>query len=154
MSELIKLGCTVADVYHRYHDIHGALFGASYFRRMADALRGRRQRTYGKSSLSLKALQEELEQLEPQIADPQQDRSTTGADRELRKTLLEYTQAVRQSVIGLEQICVHLDQDEAAYRALGPDGRSRFTADKLDYDHRLSELERLGTRLERLFSHY
>ena len=154
MSELIKLGCTVADVYHRYHEIHGALFGASYFRRMIDAIRGRRERTYTQFTQTLNELQGELAALESQISDPEKNAPVTGADRELRQALLEYTRYLNRAVNGLENICANLEQDEVAYRRLRADGRSRFTADKLNYDHRLSELERLGTRLEKLFTNY
>jgi hypothetical protein len=47
-----------------------------------------------------------------------------------------------------------LGRDESAYREPGPDGRSEFTRDKLHYDHLLLEMERLGTRLNRLFANY
>lgn len=154
MSELIKLGCTVADVYHRYHAIHNSLFGLSYARRLLQTIRGTSPDTYARHSTTLKALQEELAGVKQQVADPQQGKTITGADRELRKSLLEYTQALRQAVIGLEKIYGNLAQEETAYRALGEDGRSPFTADKLEYDRLLSELERIGTRLERLFVNY
>ena len=154
MSGLIKLGCTVADVYHRYHEIHGELFGASYFRRMIDATRGRRGRPYTQLVQTLNELQVELTGLESQISNPGNDAPVTGADRELRQALLEYTRYLNRAVNGLENICANLGQNEVAYRRLTADGRSRFTADKLNYDHQLSELERLGTRLEKLFANY
>ena len=154
MSELIKLGCTVADVYHRYHEIHGALFGASYFRQMIEAIRGKREHTYAQFTQTLNELQGELAALESQISDPESNTPVTGADRELRQALLEYTRYLNRAVDGLENICANLEQDEVAYRRLRADGRSGFTADKLNYDHRLSELERLGTRLEKIFASY
>ncbi len=154
MSELIRLGCSVADVYHRYHEIHGALFGASYVRRMIESLRGHKGETYGKYALSLREQREQLVKLEPQIANPKQQAPVTGADRELRRALLEYTGALIDAVGRLTEICVQMEQNEATYRSLGPEGRSSFTRDKLEYDQLLSELERVGTRLEKLFSNY
>ena len=154
MSELIRLGCAVADVYHRYHEIHGAVFGASYVRRMIDALRGQREDTYKKFIHDLQSQREELIRLEAQIADPRQQTPVTGADRELRRALLEYTGALIDAVGRLGKICIQVGQDEAGYREPGDDGRSPFTRDKLDYDQLLSELERVGTRLEKLFSNY
>jgi len=154
MSNLINQSCKVADLYHRYDEIHGALFGVSYFRLLVDKLRGRHRSSYGKFSLSLKALRDELTSLETEIKDPEKNTPVTGADRELRQALLEYTRYLNQAVAGLDNICEKLEQDEAAYRTLRTDGRSSFTADKLNYDHLLSELERLGTRLDRLFSNY
>lgn len=154
MSRLIKLGCTVADVYHRYHEIHGALFGVSNFRRVIDTIRGRRERSYIRFAQTLNELQGELAALEPQINDPATDEPVTGADRELRQALLEYTQQLVRAVNDLENICTNLEQEELVYRRLRGDGRSPFTADKLNYDQRLSELERLGTRLEKIFANY
>lgn len=154
MSELIRLGCAVADVYHRYHEIHGAVFGASYIRRMVDALRGQRKDTYNEYVHSLQKQREELIRLEAQIADPRQQTPTTGADRALRRALLEYTGALIDAVGRLGNICTQVGRDEAGYRTLGDDGRSPYTRDKLDYDQMLSELERVGTRLEKLFSNY
>jgi len=154
MSGLIKLGCAVADVYHRYHEIHGELFGASYFRRVIDAVRGRHGRAYTQLVQTLNELQGELATLEPQISDPATDEPVTGIDRKLRQALLEYTQHLVRAINDLENICANLEQDDVAYRRPRADGRSRFTADKLNYDHQLSELERLGTRLEKLFANY
>ena len=68
--------------------------------------------------------------------------------------LLEYTGVLSKAIASLGDIFVNLEQDESAYRAPGSDGRSRFTRDKLEYDHLISELERLGTRLNKLFSNY
>jgi hypothetical protein len=154
MSELIKMGCTVADVYHRYHDIHGTLFGVSYFRRMLNELRGRPQEHYTEFSRVLNGLQDELGTLEAEISEPVDNKPVTGADRQLRNALLEYTRHLNRAVDGLEHICRNLEQDDAAYREPQADGRSRFTADKLEYDQLLSELERRGTRLEKLFANY
>jgi len=154
MSELIRLGCAVADVYHRYHEIHGAAIGGSYIRRMMETLRGQREESYNKYIHVLQSQREELIRLEAQIADPRQQTPVTGADRELRRALLEYTGALIDAVGRLGNICTQVRQDEASYRALGEDGRSSFTRDKLDYDQMLSELERVGTRLEKLFSNY
>jgi uncharacterized protein YukE len=154
MSELIKLSCSVADIYQRYRAIHGTLFGASYLRRMLDTLRGRAGQQYGGFSQTLNAIQNELDALESQIRQPNEERPVTGADRQLRNALLDYTQNLNRAVNSLESICSGLGQDQAAYRKVRADGRSQFTADKLEYDQLLSELERRGTRLEKLFANY
>ena len=154
MSELIRLGCTVADVYHRYQEIHGTLFGVSLLKRTIGALRGDGKCDYSGGARTLTGLHEELTALEPQISDPENGRPVTGADRELRSALLAYTRYLSQAMVSLENICSNLGRDEAAYRTLREDGRSQFTADKLEYDQLLSELERMGTRLEKLFANY
>jgi hypothetical protein len=154
MSQLINLGCKVADVHHRYDEVHDALFGTSSMRLLIDAMLGRRRRTYAKSVRTLIELQGELAALETQIADPAQVVPVTGADREAQQVLQEYTRALSKAISGLQTIFEQLEQDEAAYRDSGSGDRSGFTVDKLHYDHLLSELERLGTRLNKLFSHY
>ena len=154
MSNLIKQGCRVADLYHRYDELHGVLFGVSYFRRLTDSLRGRQRLGYAQIAHSLTELANELGELEAEIKDPDRTAPVTGADRELQKALLDYTGYLNKAVTDLERISRNLDQDEPAYRALRADGRSTFTADKMDYDRVLSELERMGTRLDRLFANY
>lgn len=154
MSGLIDLGCRVADVHHRYHEIHGALFGAGSFGLVINALLGRRRRAYREFSTTLQDLEAELAALEAQIAELAPAASRRGTERELQQIMLEYTQALGKAVVALGTIFANLEQDESAYRDAGPDGRSRFTGDKLDYDHMLLDLERLGTRLNRLFSNY
>jgi hypothetical protein len=154
MSNLIDLGCRVADVHHRYHEIHGALFGAGSFGLVVNALRGRRRRAYREFSTTLQGLEAKLAALEAQIAEPAQAASRRGTERELQQVMLEYTQALSKAVMALGAIFVNLEQDESAYRDAGADGRSRFTGDKLDYDHMLLDLERLGTRLNKLFAKY
>lgn len=154
MSGIIDLGCKVADVHHRYHEIHGALFGAASFRLVIDAMRGRRRRAYNEFSRTLKALQDELATLETPITNLAKETPAKGAERELQQVLLEYTRALGKAIAGLDTIFEQLEQDESAYRDTGTSGRSGFTRDKLHYDHLLLELERLGTRLNRLFANY
>jgi len=154
VSRVIDLGCRIADVHHRYHEIHGALFGAASFRLVIDAMRGRRRRAYAAFSETLQGLQNELAALESQVADLGLGETVKAADHELQQVLLEYMRVLSEAIAGLDTIFVNLEQDESAYRDTGDDGRSRFTRDKLHYDHVLLELERLGTRLNRLFSTY
>ena len=154
MSRLIDLGCRIAEVHHRYDEIHGTLFGAASFRLIFEALRGRRQRTYREYIQTLKALRGELESLEPRLAELSTEYAAKASEREMRTILAEYLRALDGSIASLVVILENLAQDESAYRALGDDGRSGFTRDKLNYDHSLSELERLGTRLNRLFANY
>jgi len=154
VPSIIDLGCRVADVHHRYHSVHNALFGAASFRLLIDALRGSRRRTYGEFSQVLKELQGELAGLEAQITDVAGERPAKAADRELHRVMLEYIEALHRAIVALEVILGGLQEDESRYRDVGADGRSDFTRDRVEYDLRLLELERLGTLLNRLFSHY
>ncbi len=96
----------------------------------------------------------ELAVLEAQIAAVELADGSRVVDRQLREVLLAYTQVLHSTVSGLETIFEGLGHDESAYREAGPDGRSGFTRDKLHYDHLLLEMDRLGTRLNRLFANY
>ena len=154
MARIIDLACAIANVHHHYHEIHGALFGAASFHLIIDALFGRRRHAYREFSNTLEKLHAELRALQAQLADLEQDEPARGTERELRPMLLEYTRALGAAIAELRNIFLNLEQDEAAYRDSASDGRSRFTRDKLHYDHLLSELERLGTRLNKLFSNY
>ena len=61
---------------------------------------------------------------------------------------------LREVIEELREICKRLVDDEPDYRYV-PDGElSRFNRDKVKYDDRKSQLERLGTRLNKLFSTY
>lgn len=154
MSRLIDLGCKVADVHHRYHEVHGAIFGAASFRLFLDAIRGRRKRTYHGYAQTLAGLRDEVAVVEPEIADLAAQGSAKATEREVQQVLLRYVRALDGAMAGLLLIFEKLEEDESGYRDTGADGRSGFTRDKLDYDHSLSELERLGTRLNRLFANY
>lgn len=154
MSRLIDLSCRVADVHHRYNEIHGFMFGVASFRLVVDALRGRRRRSYLECAATLRALRAECTDIEPRLAELAADGTAKTTEREIQKTLLRYLHALDQSMANLLVIFERLAQDENAYRESGTGGRSGFTSDKLSYDQSLSELERFGTRLNRLFANY
>ena len=102
----------------------------------------------------LAGLRDELAGLDPEIADLAEKGSAKATEREVLRVLLLYMRALDDAMAGLLLIFENLEEDESGYRDTGTDGRSGFTRDKLAYDHTLSELERLGTRLNRLFANY
>ena len=130
------------------------MFGAASFRLIIDALRGRRRPAYRKYAETLARLREELARQEPEVIALAGEGPVKATEREARQALLDYLRALDRAIAALLLIFENLQQDEAAYRNAGIDGRSRFSDDKRQYDHDLSELERLGTRLNRLFSSY
>lgn len=154
MFRLIELGCNVADVHHRYYRIHSALFGASSFRLLIHVLRGRHNSVYREFATELNTLLKELNALGTQISDPEGEVQTSGIESEIREVMVDYTQALGKAIVGLKNIYENLQKNETTYRDTGSDGRSRFTVDKLDYDRLLADLERLGTRLNKLFTNY
>ena len=154
MPGLIDYGCSVADVYRRYHDIHGAIFGAASYRIIIDALRGRRRRIYHDHAQVLVGLRAELAGYEREITDLVEAGPMKATDREIHRVLLDYLRVLDGAINDLFAIFDNLQRDETRYRDVGADGHSRFSNDKRLYDRHLSELERLGTRLNRLFTSY
>ena len=153
-AHVVDLGCRVADVHHRYQEIHSALFGAASFRLIIDAVRGNRQRAHERYVQALNALAVELVDLESQIAGIELTDNGRVVERQARDVLLAYIQVLHKVVKDLAAIFEGLRRDETAYREPGPDGRSGFTRDKVHYDPLLLEMKRLGTRLNRLFANY
>lgn len=154
MSRLIDLGCNVADVYRRYHEVHGALFGAGSFRLIIDALLRRRQRAYRDHSRTLNGLRIELKKQQTAVLAFTGQKPGKATEREMQQLLLKYIRTLDRAILALIDIFINLEQNETTYRDTNPDGRSAFSRDKLKYDHKLSELERIGTRLNRLFHTY
>jgi hypothetical protein len=154
MSRLIDVGCRVAAAHHRYHQVHGALFGAASFRLIIDVLSGRRRQAYRQHLETLAGVRRDLAAFKTEIAMLDQAGPPKSGEREIQRVLLDYTSVLDRAIVGLSEILGNLERDESAYRETGSDGRSGFTRDKLRYDHSLLELERLGTRLNRLFSNY
>lgn len=148
MARIIKLGCDVAAVHRRYSGIHGALFGAASYRLVIDALTGKAGAAYGEYEQRLGDLGERLEALTTEIADPEVEVSAR-----LRQVLLDYARVLGTAIDQLRTICARLKADEKGYRRFDL-GVSPLRQDKIRYDHCLSELERLGTELNKLFARY
>jgi hypothetical protein len=154
MARIITLGCEVADVYRRYAKIHSALFGASSYRLVVSALVRRGGYTYGKYVRSLDELRGRISRLEEDISGIGNDELSSRGAGELHRALLEYTRVLTLTIAGLTEMCRRLAENEKGYRNVAADGRSRFIQDKIGYDHAISELERVGLRLNKLFSTY
>ena len=115
---------------------------------------GRRRRTYQGHAQTLTALRADLANLDTEVAVLVEQGAAKATEREILHVLLDYVRALDKAVAGLLVIFENLQHDESAYRDTGADGPSGFTRDKLGYDRSLTELERLGTRLNRLFASY
>ncbi len=154
MAKIISRGCEVADVRQSDAAIHSALFGAASFRLLINALTGRGRQNFERQHRALVDLLGELEDLEREIINiDRSERATRGAD-ELQTVLLSYIRALFKVIAGLAGICGQLEYDEQAYRDVNASGSSRFNRDKVQYEYALHELERWGSRLNRLFSSY
>ncbi len=147
MTAIVDLGCQVANLHHRYAAVHDSLFGAS------SAIKGTERRTYADYGQGLAQLGQELARLGPQIAG---QTSAPGGHRvePLRDALLDYTQSLSRVVTALQAMCGRLAEDAAGYRKSPPQGQSAFNRDKVEYDYALREMERLGTRLNKLFASF
>ncbi|MEW8029678.1 MAG: hypothetical protein AB2792_16150 [Candidatus Thiodiazotropha sp.] len=154
MSKIINLGCEISDVHRRYAEIHGALFGLTSYRMVLYALKGESSSLYGDYEDKLKVLQDELAVLGEQLNRVSEDDLTLRNSALLHQTLIDYTEILSQIISKLQSICGHLKREEEDYRSSNENGQSRFNQDKVDYDYTIRELERIGTKLNKLFSSY
>ncbi|MCM8857040.1 MAG: hypothetical protein LC541_15880 [Candidatus Thiodiazotropha sp.] len=151
MSNLINLGCDVSDVHRRYAEIHGALFGITSYRMVIYALKGESRSMYSDYEHRLKGLEEELAE---HISSIKNTDLPLRNSADLHDSLIEYTRILSQVISGLKSICSQLKDEEDEYRSSADNGQSRFLQDKVKYDYSIRELERIGTKLNKLFSTY
>ncbi|MCU7841735.1 MAG: hypothetical protein KZQ94_20465 [Candidatus Thiodiazotropha sp. (ex Troendleina suluensis)] len=151
MSNLINLGCDVSDVHRRYAEIHGALFGITSYRMVIYALKGESRSMYSDYECRLKGLEEELAEHINSIKNTDLPLRNSA---DLHDSLIEYTRILSQVISGLKSICNQLKDEEDDYRSSTDNGQSRFLQDKVKYDYSIRELERIGTKLNKLFSTY
>ncbi|MEL0586013.1 MAG: hypothetical protein AAES65_14165 [Candidatus Thiodiazotropha sp. (ex. Lucinoma kazani)] len=151
MSNLINLGCDVSDVHRRYAEIHGALFGITSYRMVIYALKGESRSMYSDYERRLKGLEEELAE---HISSIKNTDLPLRNSADLHDSLIEYTRILSQVISGLKSICSQLKDEEDDYRSSADNGQSRFLQDKVKYDYSIRELERIGTKLNKLFSNY
>ncbi|MCU7874659.1 MAG: hypothetical protein KZQ91_18105 [Candidatus Thiodiazotropha sp. (ex Lucinoma borealis)] len=151
MSNLINLGCDVSDVHRRYAEIHGALFGITSYRMVIYALKGESRSMYSDYEHRLKGLEEELAE---HISSIKNTDLPLRNSADLHDSLIEYTRILSQVISGLKSICSQLKNEEDDYRSSADNGQSRFLQDKVKYDYSIRELERIGTKLNKLFSTY
>lgn len=155
MARIISLGCEVSEAYRRYAAVHSALFGIPSFRQVFNTLTGRRlRRAYTEHQRVLVELLGQLEALERQIGTVERREKPVRGSEEMHRVLLEYIHALVKVIAGLAAMCEHLMHDEQAYRAVDGTAGSRFNRDRVGYDYALHDLERLGTKLNHLFSTY
>ena len=154
MAKIISLGCEIADLHRRYMEIHRAVFAASVFSMVKNAIAGRGSRRYAHYRGTLDELHGLCGDAERRIAecDPR-ERAARGSE-ELQRLMLRYTAALDRAITRLAGMCDNLAQDERGYRKAATGNLSSFNHDKVGYDHALSELENLGSRLNRLFANY
>ncbi|MCG7910872.1 MAG: hypothetical protein JAY82_13990 [Candidatus Thiodiazotropha taylori] len=154
MSKVIDLGCSVSDIHRRYAEIHGALFGITSYRLILFSLKGKTDSLYSDYEERLNTLQDELTGLLEQINGVDEDDLPLRNAAGLHQTLIDYTETLNQAISQLRSICGCLKRDEADYRSTNEGGQSKFNQDKVDYDYTIRELERIGTKLNKLFSSY
>ena len=151
MDSIVNLGCKIADIHHQYAAIHRALFGASSFRLVIAAMMGRTARAYREYRQTLDKLQTQLSVLAAEV--PMADAGAAAHHAEhMRIVLSEYVATLDSAIVSLRSMCTQLLQDEDSYRAAPEDGQSAFNQDKIHYDRVLLHLEKLGRRLNQLFS--
>jgi hypothetical protein len=135
MAKIITLGCEVADVHRRYAAVHSALFGASSFRLVIDALAGRAPRTFERHRQTLEMLQARIAALAEEIEGLGADDRLPRGGAELSSALLEYAHSLAETIGRLYGICGALREDEPAYRLAASGQPSRFDQDRIGYDY-------------------
>lgn len=153
MASIVSLGYGVAEIHHQYAAIHGALFGAASFRLAIIAMTGRSTKTYRDYVQTLEQLQTRLSGFAAEVPIAE---VATAADQagQLRGALSEYIATLDTAIADLTGMCTQMLQDEDAYRAIPKGEQSAFNRDKIHYDRVLLRLEKLGSRLNRLFSRF
>jgi hypothetical protein len=154
MARIISLGCEVAHVHGRYSAIHRALFGVSSYRLVVASLTGREVKIYREYERTLDELEGELAKLTTNITAIGEHEKRVRSAEQVHTTLLEYIQTLRDVIRSLGSIYHKLGEDEKGYRSDPGEGPSQFNQDKIGYDHSRQQLERVGTRINKLFSTY
>jgi uncharacterized protein YukE len=154
MSSTIQLATQVGTIHQKYSAVHGALFGRTSYRLFLSALAGRQGAAYRKSATSLMHLEQELSDLRGDLETQDDGPSHRWGGKLLPDTLTEYAVALKECIGTLKRICDRLAEDESSYRTTSAGEASEFYRDKVEYDDRKSHLERLGTKLSKLFSNY
>ncbi len=154
VTKLITLGVELAGIHRPYARIHSSIFGKASYRLILDAVTGRQGTTYRKAVQALSVVDSEIDGLMAEISAVSEADCPTRGGVYLRDTLGEYGSTLRETIRELRQICENLADDEPDYRQVVGGEFSRFSQDKVKYDDRKTQLERLGTRLNKLFSTY
>lgn len=153
MTNIISVGCKIAEVHHKYSAIHDAMFGAASYRLVIATMTGRSDRIYRRSVQNLEQLQVRLAELSAEI--PLADVGAAAYQAEqLRIPMLDYVDALNEAITALREMYTQLLQDEDAYRAIPEGGHSAFNQDKIIYDKLLLRLEQQGSGLNKLFSRF
>ncbi|MCU7935496.1 MAG: hypothetical protein KZQ99_11530 [Candidatus Thiodiazotropha sp. (ex Dulcina madagascariensis)] len=154
MTNLINLGCGVSDIHRRYAEIHKALFGVSSYRMILYALQGKMSTVYSDYAHRLGDLQAELAELERQIHNISDSDLPMRSAADLYECLTEYTRTLHQVITELKSICGFFKNKDQSLQDSADGGQSRLNQDKVAYDYSIRELERLGTKLNKLFSSF
>lgn len=153
MTNIISVGCEIAEVHHKYSDIHDAMFGAASYRLVIATMTGRTAKIYRQSVQTLEQLQVQLSELSAAIPLADGGAAVYQADQ-LRGPMSDYVDALNSAILALQEMYTQLLEDEDAYRTIPEGGHSVFNQDKIIYDKLLLRLEQQGSGLNKLFSRF
>jgi len=154
VSKLVSLGVEVAGVHGRYARVHSLMFGKGSYRLILDAMAGKRGTTYRRAVRALNNVERKLDELEAELGNLTAADCPPRSGLHLKKSLIQYCGVLRETALALRRICTNLAEDEPDYRSAPATGLSRFNQDKVKYDDCKSELERLGSSLNKAFRNY
>ena len=153
MTNIISVGCEIAEVHHKYSDINDAMFGTASVRLVFATMMGRTASIYRRSAQALEQLQAQLSDLAAAIPEANGGAAAYQADQ-LRGPMQDYVVALNSAILALKEMYTRLSEDEDAYRAIPEGGQSAFNQDKIVYDKLLLRLEQQGSSLNKLFSRF
>ncbi len=153
MTNIISVGCEVAEIYRSYSSIHDALFGVTSFRQVIATMSGRTTTKYRKYCQDLKELRVRLSELSTAV--PTADIGAAEYQAaQLRVPMSEYVAALNSAIVSLHEMYTQLVENEDAYCTTPESGKSAFNQAKIRYDRVLLRLEQKGSRLNQLFSRF
>lgn len=153
MTNIVSLGCEIAEIHHQYAGIRDALFGAASVRLLIASMTGRTAKIYKRSLHKLEQLQVQLSELSAMIPLADAGAVAHQADQ-IRGPLSAYAATLNSAIVGLQEMYTQLLKDENAYYAVPEGGKSAFNLDKINYDKVLLRLEQQGSGLNKLFSRF
>lgn len=151
MARVLDFASEISRIFEQYQAIHqqvfrfsvrGLLGASSTNGRIGHAERGQR----------LKELAMQLRDRRQAVRDLEDAELTRRSKEEVRSVLLDYADALEESITGLQAICRNFQ-----YESEGLDGYTRYTesefrSDKVRYDDSIQAYKRLGARLTALIA--
>jgi hypothetical protein len=149
MISHIELAHQISKIHEGYSKIHSAVFTFSFEKMKLPRLQEDRGSAYFRYEQELTRLNAELAEVRTIIEAGREVDLSTTLYREFSAALSEYALALGDAVTRLSNICTHRCRQ---VRDLQAYSETQSRADRIAYDEAVQYYQRLGRRVERLFS--